>query len=137
MAEAITFGVAGLTKEAGEADGRGKYVALGVTEGGMSGADIAVFSPSLGLQDRFSVTQTRPSMDPMGHQVLRRSILLTFCEEIFLLPSDPFPSQDLSLLSGTFQDMPGGSVGVTSFVFSRPLRACEGHQQTDLDITRC
>ncbi len=78
--QSITLAAGAVTKREGESDGRGKFVGVGITEGGMSGADIWTYSPTLGLQDRYSVTQSRPILDPADQQVAR--ILV----DIFVFP---------------------------------------------------
>ena len=64
--EAITFGVGAVTEVRKGVD---QYFGFGITEGGMFGADMAIYSRSLGLQDRYSKEEARPMLDPPDQQV--------------------------------------------------------------------
>ena len=101
----ITFGVGGVTELGGRnvRENADLYLGFGVTEGGMFGADLAIFSPSLGLQDRYSRSESIPMNDPPHQQVhsLFFNILLS-TQSLFLFSLLSLLSSSLSFFLLSF-----------------------------------
>ena len=64
--DSVNFGIGAVTEVR---KGVEQYFGFGITEGGMYGADITIYSRSLGLQDRYSKEEARPILDPPDQQV--------------------------------------------------------------------